>query len=70
MLFYLPFSEFGLHSAVFVLALIITIALVVTRSDDEDVDGISVQDSENRGRTINANEFQILMNTFDGPIDG
>lgn len=54
----------------FVLALIITIALVVTRNADEDIDEPSLPDPENRGRMFNANEFQILMKTFDGPIDG
>lgn len=53
-----------------VLALIITIALVVTRNHDEDVDESSVQEPENIGRRLNANEFQMLMKTFDGPIDG
>lgn len=68
--FIFPFSEFRSHSAAFVLALIITIALIVTRNDDENVDGSSVQDPNNPGRSFNANEFQLLMKTFDGPIDG
>lgn len=55
--------------AVFLLALIITIAVVVTRDSDDDE--AADESTNNRpARVINPNEFFTLMATFDGPISG
>lgn len=58
-----------MRRAVFVLALIITIAVVITRDND---DGDPADESTNNrpARFINPNEFFTLMETFDGPING
>lgn len=52
----------------FILALVITIAVVVTgNSEDDQTDESS---NNNPGRFINTNEFFTLMGTFNGPIAG
>lgn len=56
------------HRAVFILALVITIAVVVTRSDDDQDDQNAIND--NPARPINSNEFYTLMQAFGGPING
>lgn len=57
------------YRAVFILAVVITIALVVTQNNDEEVDETS-ETSENRGRVLDRTEFFTLMKAFDGPING
>lgn len=53
----------------FILALVITIALVVTRNNDEELNEID-QSFENQGKPLDATEFLTLMKAFDGPING
>lgn len=52
----------------FILALVITIAVVVTRNSDDDQDEEAMNTSP--GRPLNRNDFLALMLTFDGPING
>lgn len=52
----------------FILALFITIAVVVTRSSDDDPDEATMNDSP--ARVINRMEFLELMQTLDLPIEG
>lgn len=63
-----PFCAFH-HRAVFLLALIITIAVVITRDSDDD-DAPDESRNNRPARVINPNEFFTLMATFDGQIDG
>lgn len=53
----------------FLLALIITIAVVITRDSDDD-DAADESTNNRPARVINPNEFFTLMETFDGPING
>lgn len=64
------FNKFLIENrAVFLLALIITIAVMVTRDNDDD-DSPNESTNNRPARLINPNEFFQLMQTFDGPING
>lgn len=54
-------------SAVFILALVITIALLISRSGDADEEDSS---NDSPGRVLNSTEFLILMQSNPFPIDG
>lgn len=56
------------YRAVFILALVITIAVVVTRNSDDDSD--ENMRNENPARAVRTDEFITLMQSFDGPITG
>lgn len=58
------------YRAAFILALVITIAVVVTRDNDDDSTDEQSRSDNNPGRIINRNEFSTLMQSFDGPIFG
>lgn len=55
-------------SAVFILALIITIALLISRSGD--VDELEESPNENPARVLNSSEFLTLMKSNPFPIEG
>lgn len=57
------------HSVVFVLALVITIAVLIANSDS-DIDKLKGNSSESPARSLNSTEFLILMKSFDLPIEG
>lgn len=53
----------------FVLALVITIAVLIANSDS-DIDKLNKNSSESPARSLNSTEFLILMKSFDLPIEG
>lgn len=65
----LYFIYFFACRAAFILALVITIAVVVTRDSDDDSNDEQSR-TDNPGRIVNRNEFSTLMQSFDGPISG
>lgn len=53
----------------FILALVITIAVVVTRNSEDDTSDENMGNT-NPARAVNTDEFFTLMQSFDGPIAG
>lgn len=64
----LQFCIWSSFLAVFILALVITIAVVVTRNNEDDE--TDENSTNNPARIINTNDFFTLMETFNGPIPG
>lgn len=68
-LFHVPKKNIQNYSIVFVLALVITIAVLIANSDS-DIDKLKGNSSESPARSLNSTEFLILMKSFNLPIEG
>lgn len=61
-------ADIHAYSAVFILALVITVALLISRSGD--VDELEDSPNDSPGRVLNSTDFLILMQSNPFPIEG